>query len=114
REAPFPVRPQKGKFTLLARYTHESRGHRSTIELRRYPGGGLFEVEVLPDGNESAHQVGDTYARVSFRLRGFRGSSNRHLTPEGEDFLARKRRRQTDPPQELKKARTTSRRKTGG
>jgi len=84
------MRPPKGKFTLLARYTFESSGQRSAVELRRYPGGALFDVEVLPDGQESAHEVTETYARAAIRLRASDGPFHRYLTPEGEAFLAEK------------------------
>ena len=79
------MRPPDRKFTLLARYTHETRGHRSMIELWRYPGGALFEVEVLPDGRESAHEVAETYARASIRFWASEGPFP-YLTPEGEAF----------------------------
>ena len=83
------MRPPDGKFILLARYTFDSRGQRSEVELWRYPDGALFEVEVLPDGKESAHQVGDAYARASIRLWASEGPFP-YLTPEGEAFLAEK------------------------
>jgi hypothetical protein len=82
------VRPPKGKFTLLARFTFESGGQWSAVELRRYPGGALFDVEVFLDGEESAHEVTETYARASMRLRGSEAPSHRYVTPEGEAFLA--------------------------
>ena len=84
------MRPPIGKFTLLARYTFESGGKRSAVELRRYPGGALFDVEVLPDGQESAHEVTETYARAALRLRGSEAPSHRYVTREGEAFLAEK------------------------
>ena len=85
------MRPPIGKFTLLARYTFESGGKRSAVELRRYPGGALFDVEVLPDGQESADEVTETYARAAIRLRvSSEGPFHRYLTPEGEAFLAEK------------------------
>ena len=84
------MRPPKGKFTLLARFTFESGGQWSAVELRRYSGGELFDVEVLPDGEASAHQVTETYARAAIRLRATEGTFHRYLTPEGEAFVAEK------------------------
>ena len=81
------MRPPEGTFTLLARYTFASRGQRLVVELRRYPRGELFDIEVLPDGEESAHKVTETYARASIRLWASEGPSP-YLTPEGEAFLA--------------------------
>jgi len=109
------VRPPKGKFTLLARYTHESHRHQSAVELRRYRGGAIFEVEVLPDGKESAHEVSETYARASIRLRVSEGPLRRYLTPEGEAFLAEKSDDELSAPEgRPKKRRTPRRRNTGG
>ena len=109
------MRPPKGKFTLLARYTHESRRHRSAVELRRYQGRTFFEVEVLPDGKESAREVSETYARASIRLRTSEGPSHRYVTPKGEAFLAEKSDDELGDSQERpKRARTTRRRKTDG
>lgn len=100
------MRPPKRKFILLARYTHVSWRRQSAVELRRYPGGAIFEVEVLPDGKESAREVSETYARTSIRLEVSEGPSHRYLTPDGEAFLSA-------PEGRTKKSRPRRRRNTG-